>query len=194
MVTVVRRDTEDPSGRGGVDVVAGLERGDQPGILGEVCDAAQFDLVVVRHQQHVAGRSDERLPKDPPGVAADRDVVQVRLIGAEPSRAGDRLVERGPDPIARTDLGEEALAVGRPKLLHLAIGQEVLDDRMVTTHLLERLRVGRIARLRLLLRCQAQLVEEHLTQLLGGVDVEVATRVGDDQRTQALGLVREVVA
>ena len=90
MVTASGVDTEDPRSRGGVDVVAGLERRDQTRVLGEVGDAAQFDLVVVGHQQHVAGRGDERLAEDPPGVAAHRDVVQVRLIGAEPCPCGRR--------------------------------------------------------------------------------------------------------
>ena len=53
----------------------------RPGVLGEVGDAAQLDLVVVGDEQLAARRGDERLAEQPALLAAHRDVVQVRLVG-----------------------------------------------------------------------------------------------------------------
>ncbi len=59
-------DAEHLGGGGGVDVVARFKRRDQAGILGEVGDTAQFDLVVVGHQEPMAFRGDERRTEHPP--------------------------------------------------------------------------------------------------------------------------------
>ena len=63
------------------------------------------------------------------------------------------------------DLVEQALAVGRPQLLDLAVAQQVLDDRVLAGELLERRGVGGVAGLRLLRRLEAEAVEEDLAQL-----------------------------
>ena len=86
---LVRRHAED-AGRGrGVDVLSGRERLDQAGVLREVGDHPQLDLVVVGDEQrHALGR-DERPPEPPPLLGADRDVVQVGLVAttSRPVRA-----------------------------------------------------------------------------------------------------------
>ena len=96
-MTFAGLDVEDARRGRGVDVLAGLERGDEAGVLGEVGDAAQLDLVVVGDEQLVAGGGDERLAEGAADLAAHRDVVQVRRVGAQPAGAGHRLVERGVD-------------------------------------------------------------------------------------------------
>ena len=68
-----------------------VERLDQARVLGQVGDAAQLDLVVVGDQQLVA----RRRARTPGGTArpssrADRDVVQVRRVGATAGRCGRR--------------------------------------------------------------------------------------------------------
>ena len=87
-----------------------------------------------------------------------------RLGASDDSRpgAGHRLVERGVDATVGADLGEQTLAVGRAQLLDLAVAQQVLDDRVLAGQLLERRGVGGEAGLRLLLRGEAELVEEDL--------------------------------
>ena len=120
-----------------MDVVAGLEGGDQPGVLGQVCDAPQLDLVVVGHQECESRRRHERPSERPPGLGPYRDVVEVGGVGTEAPGTGDGLVERGPDPIPLPHLGEETLAVGRPQLLDLPVRQEPFDDRMVVPETLE---------------------------------------------------------
>ena len=63
------------------------------------------------------------------------------------------------------DLGQQRLAVGRAQLLDLAVAQQVLDDRVLADQLLERGGVGGEPGLRLLLRGEAELVEQDRAQL-----------------------------
>ena len=170
---ILGSDVEHGCGRCRVNVVAGLERPDQARILRKVSDASQLDLVVVGDQELVPLPSDKGRSENSPPLGADGNVVQVRLIRREAAGSGHGLLERGADPVSLADLGEQTLAVGRPQLLDFAVLEEVLDDRMLSAHLFERLGVGRIAGFRLLLWGEPEFVEQHFAQLLGGVDVEV---------------------
>ena len=175
-----------------VDVGPGPEGLDQPGVLGQVGDDPQLDLVVVRHQETAALRRQEAGPEPPALLAADRDVVQVRLVGAEPAGAGHRLVERGVDAPVRGHLGQQRLPVGRPQLLDFPVAQQGLDDRVLTAQLLERLGVGRVPGLGPLLRGEAELVEQDLPQLRGGVDDELGPGQVLDLLLQPAGLRRQL--
>ena len=179
---------EDARRRPVVDVGAGGEGLDQTRILGQVGDAPQLDLVVVGDQELEPGGGHERLAELPAALGPHRDVVQVRLVRREPSRARHGLVEGGMDPTVGRHLGQQSLAVGRPQLLDLAVGEQVIDDRMLAGELLERGGVGREAGLRLLLRRQLQLVEQDLAELLGRVDVEVLAGVLDDRGSEPVAL------
>ena len=106
------------------------------------------------------GGRHERLADAPAVLGADRDVVQVRPVGGQPSGARDGLVERGVDAPVGRDLGEQPLAVGRAELLDLAVAQQRLDDRVRVAQLLEGRGVGRVAGLRLALRGELELVVE----------------------------------
>ena len=158
----------------GVDVLAGGERTDQPRVLGQMSDAAQLDLVVVGDAQPIPGGRNKYLAKQAALFGAHRDVVQVGLVRAQTPGASDRLVERGMDAAVDRHLGQQPLPIGRTQLLDLPVAQQVLDDRMFAAQLLQGGGVGRVAGFRLLLRGETQLVEEHLPQLRGGVDVELA--------------------
>ena len=124
-----------------MDVGARCERLDQAGVLGEMGDHAQLDLVVVGHQELAAVGGHERAAEAPALLAAHRDVVQVRRVRREPARARHRLVEGGVDATVGADLAEQALAVGGPQLLDLAVPKQLLDDRVLAEQLLERLRI-----------------------------------------------------
>jgi len=153
------------------------------------CDAAQLDLVVVGDQQRRAGRGDEDLAEGPPGLGADRDVVQVRRVRGEPAGAGHRLVEGGVDaPGGGVHLGQQPFPVGGAELLHLPVGEQVLDHGVLAAQALERGGIGGVAGLGLLLRRQPQPVEQHLPELLRRVDVELLAGVGDNLVAQALGI------
>ena len=79
-MNIIWCDVEDTCSGRGVDVVARFERFDETRILGEVGDAPEFDLVVVRDQEFVARRGHERGAEDAPPLGAHGNVVQVRLI------------------------------------------------------------------------------------------------------------------
>ena len=96
-------------------------------------------------------------------------------------------------PSAR-DLLEQAVAVGGAQLLHLAVGEQVLDDRVLAGQLLEAGGVGGEPGLRLLLRGEAELVEEHLAQLERGVHVELVPGRLDDRGAVALDVGDQPVA
>ena len=160
----------------------------KPGIGGEVGDAPQLDLVVVGDEERVAGPGHERLAELAAFVAAHRDVVQVRLVAAEPTGAGDGLIEGCVDPAVGCDLGDQADAVGAAQLLHLAVLHQRIDElRPFVAQPQQRRRVGRVARLGLLLRRQLLLGVQQLAQLHRRVEVE---RPADD----ALKLGRETFA
>ena len=129
-----------------MDVVARLERANQARILGQMSDATQLDLIVVGDQELPALAGHERGAKDPSPLGANRDVVQVRGIRAEPTGSGHRLIERRPNTVAGTDLGQQPLAVGAAELLELAVLEQVFDDRMLSPQLLERLCIGGVSR------------------------------------------------
>ena len=185
---------EHPGGGGGVDVVAGLEGGDQPRIGGQVGDAAKLDLVVVGHQQAAALGGDEGGAEHPAPLGPDRDVVQVGGVGAEPAGPGHGLVEGGPDAVAGPHLAQQPLAVGGPQLLQLPVVEQVLDHRMGLPEPLQGLGVGGVAGLGPLQGREPQLVEQDLPELLGGVEVELASGGGDHRGPHLLGLGGQLVA
>ena len=78
-----------------MDVAILGERLQQAGVAGQVRHDAQFDLGIVRGDQHVARRRDESLPDAPALGRADRDVLQVRIGRREPAGGRDGLVIRG---------------------------------------------------------------------------------------------------
>src|SRR4051794_4723964 len=94
-------------------------------------------------------------------------------------------------PVGR-DLGDEPEAVRPAKLVDLAERHQVLNDGVLTEQLLERAGIGGVAGLRLLLRRQAELLEQDGPELLRGVDVELLPRVIDDRQPQTIGLGTEL--
>ena len=103
------------------------------------------------------------------------------------------MVEGRSDAVALPYLVEEPHSVGGAQFLHLSVIEQMLDYGMVATKLLQRRRVGAVARLRLLLRGELEPLEEDLAQLLGRVDVELFSRRVVDQSTKSLYLRSEVV-
>ena len=190
---VVGREAVDAGRDGPVDVRAGRERGDEPGVAGQVGEHAQLDLVVVGDEETAALGRHERPPELLAGLGPRRDVVQVRPLRRQPAGPGDGLAERRVDAAVRRDLGQQALAVRRPELLDLAVAQERVDDRMVVAQRLERRRVGRVPGLRLAAGREAELVVEHRPQLRRRVDVELVAGEVVDLGHQPLRLGHQVV-
>ena len=97
------------------------QRVDQSGILREVRDAPQLDLVVVGYQEVAAFGRHEGPPELLAQLGAHRDVVQVRAVRGDAPGPGHGLPERRVDAAVGLDLGEQALPVGGAELLHLAV-------------------------------------------------------------------------
>ena len=76
-----------------MDVLAALERPEQPLVARQMGEDAQLDLAVVRREQDPALGRDEHLPDALAYGGADRDVLQVRIGGREPSGRRHGLAE-----------------------------------------------------------------------------------------------------
>ena len=83
-------------GRGdGVRVLALLECLQQRRVVGHMRQHPQLDLTVVGRQQHRAFARDERPPHAFADVGANRNVLQVGVARAQPTRRSDGLIKRG---------------------------------------------------------------------------------------------------
>ena len=95
-------------------------------------------------------------------LAAHGDVLQVGVVGRETPGRRYGLVERGVDAqVLGVDRARQRLDVGRAQLGHLAPAQDRVDDRVHAAQAFDRLRVGRVALLRLARLGQADLLEQH---------------------------------
>ena len=81
------------------------ERVDEAGVVGQMGDHPQLDLVVVGDEEATALRRNEGAPEALAFVGPDGNVVEVGPVGAQPAGAGDRLVEGGVDASVVADLG-----------------------------------------------------------------------------------------
>ena len=78
-----------------MNVEAGPEGSLQLGDVADMGQYAQLDLAVVGADQHLSGRGDEGLPDLPPGLGADRDVLEVGIgAGQSAGRGGGQLIGR----------------------------------------------------------------------------------------------------
>ena len=140
-------------------------------VPGDVRQNAQLDLAVIRVYQHTARLCNKVGAQLTAQLGADGDILQVGIIGGEPSGAGFGLVEAGMDAaILRDDL-QQTFDVGGVQLLVGAVLQNILYQRVVPQGF-QRLGVGRPAALGLFAVGQAHGVEKHLAQLFGAVGVE----------------------
>ncbi len=171
---LARVDAEDQRCRLAVDVLAGLEGRHEGRVTREVRHEAQLDLGIVRHHEAPARAGDEPAADRLATRRADRDVLQVRIGGREPPRGRTRLVEAGVDSSGGVvDLARQHFDIGGPQLLQLAILQQQSRHLVpLVGQLLQDVRVGGGAGLGLLEDRQAQLLEQHHSELLRGVQVE----------------------
>ena len=84
--------------------------------------------------------------------------------------------------------------VGRLDFGELAVAQDERGQLVNLGELLEHLRVGGISALRLLLRRQAQDLEQDMTELFGRVDVELLAGKLDDPRAQGIDVALRALA
>ena len=143
-----------------VDVLAPLEGLAKHRLPGDVGKDPKLDLAVVGREQPVPFLGDERRADLPAEVGPDRDRLEVRIRRRQASRRGDGLVERRVEPSVtlrdqrrqRQQIGVEQLRVLAPLLDHrhdLVLGADPAQDAAV----------GRVARLSLAARLEAELLE-----------------------------------
>ena len=129
---------------------------------------------VVDRDQHVAGLGDEAGADLAAGLRADRDVLQVRVDrGQPPGRGGGLLEASCAGARRRVDRGRQRVEVGLGELRQLAAALDLRDDRVLVADRLQHARVGREAGLAAALARQAELVEQHLGELLRRADHEL---------------------
>ncbi len=81
-----------------MDVLVVHKRIHEDRVLCTMSQDPQLDLGIVRGKEHRTLLRHERLPDFPALLAAHRDILQVRVGTAQPSRGCDALVERGMNP------------------------------------------------------------------------------------------------
>ena len=168
------RNAEDPGGHHAVDVVIEREGPAEGRVAREVGQDPQLDLRIVGCQEPPALPGHEGLADLLALLGAHRNVLQVGVAGAQPSRGRHALVERGMDPaVLGMDQGRQRIEISALELRELAMLQEQGGQRVPGGQLLEDvLRGALLAAGRLLRRGQLELLEEHLAELGAGVDVE----------------------
>ena len=152
-----------------VQVLTRLEGREQRLVARQVRHDAHLDLAVVGRQQRlVAGADDERSPDPAPFLRTDRDVLQVRVLRAQPARRRHDLVVRRMDPAV---VGDRLLqALDRDEQLgDVTMPEQVRQQRVLGLHeqALQRVCVGGVAGLDPLGLRQAEVVEQDRLQLLG---------------------------
>ena len=135
---------------------------------------AQLDLRVVGRQQLPARRpGDERRANFAAFLRADRDVLQVRVAGAEPARRGHHLVERRVHAAGfRMNHRRQRVDVRVLELRVLAVLDDLGRQRVRLGQLLQHVGIGARPGLGFLDDRQAQLLKQHLRELLRRADVE----------------------
>ena len=168
----LRRHAEHLRGGDGVDILAAQKRLPHRLVARDVGEQPQLDLAVVRVHEHIAALGHEHPPQLAAERRARRDILQIRLGGAEPPRGGHGHLEaRAHAPVRPDDL-QQSVAISRFQLGVLTVLQHVGDNGVLPAQLFKHIRVRRPAGLRLFAVRQAETVEKHLAELLGGVDVE----------------------
>ena len=180
--------------RAAVNIVVVEERLNHVRIVGDVRQHTQFNLRIVRVDQHPAGTREEEAAQLAPQLRAHRDILQIRLRGADAARTGFRLVKAGMNPAVRANHFQKAIAVGGFQLGQGAVIEHLLHRRMLIAQAFQHLRVGGVARFCLFPMGKAQLHKESVTQLLGGIDVELITDGLVNLLLQALNFALELLA
>ena len=162
---------------------------------GDVGEDAKLDLRIVGGQQHVTRSGDEGAADAAALLGADRDVLQVGVVGGEPPGVrGGHGKGRVHAPGCGVDVLDQRVRVGALELGELAPVEH--PRRQVVAlgrELLQNVRAGAVgARLALAPALQPHLIEQHLAQLLGRADGEGMAGEGVDLALQRLDPAGEV--
>ena len=153
---------------------------------------AELDLAVVGREEPMPLLGDESRADLAAEIGPDRDRLQVGVRRRQPPRGGDGLVERRVQPAVtlrdqrrqRQQVGVEQLRVLAPLLDHrhdLVVGADPAQDTAV----------GRVARLALAARLEAELLEQDSRHLLGRAEHELLAGEVGRERLELLDPVLE---
>jgi hypothetical protein len=159
-----------------VDVLAPCEGRQQVFVLRDVGQDAQLHLRVVCRENDIALFRDKGPPDFAAQVAADGNVLEIRVGGAEAARLRACLIKRGMDS-AGTHINQagQRVHVSAQQLAEHPLFEDQVNDVMPPAQPFQHIRrCGVAAGLRLLqsLGRQAQLAEQHVGELLRRIDVE----------------------
>ena len=187
---------EDLRGGEGVDVVAAAVGLDQQRVGGEVGEQAQLDLRVVGGEQQVAGLGDEGGANLAAQLGADGDVLQVGIDGREASGGRAGHVEGGVQAAgARVEQRGQRVDVSRFELGELAVLEHQARDVVLGGEAFEHIDGGGDGLALAVLHGlgQVELVEEHVAELLGRVDVELGAALLPDVAGLLAGVALEAL-
>ncbi len=170
----LRRHRKNLAGGGAMNIHALFERTQQAGILADVRHDAQLDLRIIGTDDAVPGRRDEGLANAAPFDGTDRDVLQIGVVAGQPSGHRNRLGIGRVDPAGcrvhhqRQFIGVSALQLGQRTVLEQPGRQRIVGGQFGQHLLVGRRRAGG----GFLLHGQAELLEQHIADLLGRAHVE----------------------
>ena len=130
-------------------------------------------------------------------LAADWNVLEIRLGGAESSRAGFGLIKGRVNSAVLADNFEESVAIGRFELCELAVFEQQFNRRMGVFKRFKHLGIGRITAFGLLFSGESEVLKKGDSQLLWGIEVEGIADVVENARLNigyALGKLLAVAA
>ena len=173
-----------------MDVPAFLEGLAHGRVSGHGGHDAQLNLGIVRGKHGVfTGGGNKGRADQPPLFRPYRNILQIGILGGQPSRGRQHLVELGVDAaVLRADVLGQGVQVGALQLHVFPVGQDVFHDGM------ERRQGGKgflirdeLPGFRLFgLLHQLQFPEKEIAELLGGIQVERVARGRLDLCAQVL--------
>ncbi len=174
VVDLVRLDVEDLGGRCAMDVKALAEEALQHLVLSHLRQDPELDLAVVGRNHQVSLAGHEATPDRASQLGPDGNVLQVGVGAGQTAGRRGGLVKGRVDPTGcGIDQVRQGVEISALQLAELPPALDQRDDLVLFTDLGEHPGVGRVAGLALPLPGQAELLEEHLADLLGRADREL---------------------
>ena len=170
---------KDFTGGTSVNILPRAEGFQHGSIPGEVRHQPKLNLAIVRIQQHPAFLRQERLPDFLAFFRAYRNILQVRLRGADAPSGRCHLIEIAVHPSVAVHQAKQTFNVGAVQLHQLPIPKQGLDDfRRNVSQPFQHLGRGGIAPGCFLPVGKLELVKQHFSQLLGTVQIKASRATG----------------
>ena len=160
--------------RAGMDILSLPESVHHGVIARKMRQDAQLNLAVISIHQHVPRGRHKGAADLPSQIGAHRNILQVGLGAGNAPRGRAGLVKEGMDAALVVHLADQRVNIGAVQFAHLPVFQDIADGGMGIPQRLQRFGVGGKAFAGLSPGLETQPVEQHVAQLLGAVDIELA--------------------